>query len=310
VVGCALTYQDVNVTTALKDGQPVRLCNGAWSSFAEFDKVAFIDGSILAKADMEETQAMGLLQVLRAVDSSLTAGEALQHLKCTLPTNDKVVQLPNLQKLDLGIGCSNSTNSQQQTVVNVVSIRCKEPKTAAPSSIAEGSRLLPSMGSELVPALLSFADLETLEMDIGGGLLPQQLLTLHKLQLLSVGHYCLQGDLPVDILASLPDLLWLEIFPKEHAVGGVASGGGLCGLHGSLLHMNPPRRGWSLSSLLLPNNQITGQLPADLLSFAAIIDLSGNKISGSIPGLSASSTVAAYNINLSGNRLEVSSEFI
>ncbi|WIA23159.1 hypothetical protein OEZ85_001490 [Tetradesmus obliquus] len=101
VVGCSLTYQDVNVTSALKAGQQVRVCNQGWSSFAEFDRVAFINGSILAQAPMQEAQAMGLLQVLRAVDSTITASWALQYFVCSMSTGIPIpIHTPNKKSLE------------------------------------------------------------------------------------------------------------------------------------------------------------------------------------------------------------------
>lgn len=66
-------------------------------------------------------------------------------------------------------------------MVNVDSLSCLEPATQAPLPVAEGIRLLPSMGNELVPALLSLVELKFLAMDIGEGSVSQQLSALHKL---------------------------------------------------------------------------------------------------------------------------------
>jgi hypothetical protein len=59
VVGCALLYPDVNVTSALTPGKVVRVCNDNWSSFVAFDREAVIRGSVLADSEIEESQAMG-----------------------------------------------------------------------------------------------------------------------------------------------------------------------------------------------------------------------------------------------------------
>jgi hypothetical protein len=47
VVGCALIDRDVNVTSALRVGGKVKVCNNEWTSFAAFNKVAVLSGSPL-----------------------------------------------------------------------------------------------------------------------------------------------------------------------------------------------------------------------------------------------------------------------
>jgi hypothetical protein len=188
----------VNVTTALNVGRQVRVCNDGWSSFAEFDKVAFIHGSVLAKADMEESQAMGLLQVLRAADSSTTADWALQYLKRTLPRPGITIQMHNNQTLrctSWHVGCSS-----QQTVVSVDTLVCREPDSAAPLTIADGIRLLPSMDKELVAALLSLTELTSFDIDIGGGKLFPELANFQNITDVLIIHYCLQGPLPTNLI--------------------------------------------------------------------------------------------------------------
>ncbi|WIA23947.1 hypothetical protein OEZ85_013586 [Tetradesmus obliquus] len=58
VVGCALLYSDLNVTSNLHPGKQVRVCNDAWQSFANFDKVAVVRGSILEASKVRESDAV------------------------------------------------------------------------------------------------------------------------------------------------------------------------------------------------------------------------------------------------------------
>lgn len=73
--------------------------------------------------------------------------------------------------------------------------------------------------------------------------------------------------------------------PVATAEGAVDPAGGLCGLTGSLPNLRLPGKGYN--ELYLGNNQLTGQLPADLLAWANRIKLHNNKFSGSVPGISA-----------------------
>jgi hypothetical protein len=59
------------------------------------------------------------------------------------------------------------------------------------------------------------------------------------------------------------------------------------------------------TSIELSNNRLTGQLPAGLLTMANTLLLQNNMFSGSLPAGTAD-TPKAVELNLSGNRLEVS----
>jgi hypothetical protein len=306
VVGCALTYQDFNVTSVLKVGGRIRVCNGAWSSFAKFDKVAYVNGRILAKADVEEPQAMGLLQILRTVDNSINASWALSYLKSDTLNVDNIIQLPNRNKLKWGVSYSTSTSSNIHNEINVDGLTFQEPDSVEAVTVIDGIRLLPLMNNELLAELLSLPELAWLGLDIGSGSLFPQLAALKNLKWLIVRHYCLRGPLPMNLVANLPDMMWLQVVPKDQVVGASDHAGGLCGLNGTVTHLTRPEMYWPLSRLDLYNNQITGQLPPHLLSLATFVDFSNNKISGSIPGVRASMRLVAKRVKLSGNKLEVS----
>lgn len=302
-----MTYHDVNVTSAIKVGEQVRVCNKGWSSFVELDKVAVINGSVLAKAEMEESQAMGLLQVLRTADSSITASWALQYcLKCNFPISGTTIQTPNNRRLQWSVACSTSYNDLGKALVNVNSLTLREAASGVALTVTEGIQQLPMMNEALVSALLGFTEVTFLYLDVGGGMISPQLAALKKLTTLLIWHYCLRGALPANVMASLCSLRWLQVVPMARAVGASDPAGGLCGLSGTLVHHTRPETLPPLNRLDLFNNQITGQLPPQLLSMAVSIDLSNNKISGSIPGLTASSKVVAEKVRLQGNMLEVS----
>lgn len=164
------------------------------------------------------------------------------------------------------------------------------------------------MNLQLTAALLSLPELRLMTLDIGKGTLAPQLAALEHLEKIGIKHYCLRGTLPDNLLSSLYNLFWLEVVPKERAVGASDPAGGLCGLSGSLHNHTRPGNFPPLFYLFLQNNQITGQLPTQLLSLATHIDLSNNKISGSIPGVNMSSKLVAEDLNLYSNQLEVSRE--
>jgi hypothetical protein len=120
VVSRALFYKDVNVSSALPSGKQVRVCNPAWSSFAAFDKVAFIQGSVLASSEIEETQAHGLLQVLKAVDAAITPSLALRdYLHCQklklMVRPDVVVTTPSGKTILWGLNCSTSADMPRKS---------------------------------------------------------------------------------------------------------------------------------------------------------------------------------------------------
>lgn len=302
VVGCSLTYQDVNVTATLKAGQQVRVCNKGWSSFADFNRVSFINGSILSRAPMREAQAMGLLQVLRAVDSSITATWALPYLKCGTTSTGNIVQTPNNKQLQWLLSCNSSFSSSKQAPVAVESFGLIEAESGASKTTTEGIELLPSMNDMFVSALLSLKELKYLALTVGDGMILPQVAALTKLCQLYLQHYCLQGALPTSLMAS-PELE-LHVVPRRRGIGASHPTGGLCGLSGTINHHLRPEAYSPMRIIDLSNNQITGQLPSQLLSIATDIDLSNHEISGSIPGLNASSRPFAERIHLQGNKLE------
>jgi hypothetical protein len=276
VVGCALTYQDINVTSALKVGRQVRVCNGDWSSFAEFEKVAFINGSILAKADMEEPQAMGLLQALRSVDSTITADWALPYSKCSTSFTGIPIRTTNNKKMQWRSNC-NSTSSSGRRVVNVDGFSLQEVKTAFALTVTEGLWLLPSMNTELLAALFSLRHLVFLQLDVGSGALSPQLAVLTNPHYIGIRYYCLRGPFPTNLVSSLYDLHTIQVGPKEHVVRASDPASGLCGLNGTATHLIHSDTYPSLSYLNLCNNQITIQLPPHLLSLANFVNMTNNK---------------------------------
>jgi hypothetical protein len=47
MVGCKITYKDVNATMRMPVGRALRVCNTDWLSLAAFDRVAVINSSYL-----------------------------------------------------------------------------------------------------------------------------------------------------------------------------------------------------------------------------------------------------------------------
>jgi hypothetical protein len=87
-VTSALMYRDVNVTSALSIGSKLRVCNDEWASFAAFNKVAVLSGSRLVASNLRESEAMGVLQLLRRLseeDHPFDPASALNKslLNCT-----------------------------------------------------------------------------------------------------------------------------------------------------------------------------------------------------------------------------------
>jgi hypothetical protein len=140
VVGCALTYPDVNVTSALTTGKLVRVCNDNWPSFVAFDKVADIRGSVLADSEIEESQAMGLLQALRSSDASITAEWAVKYLACGV---NRVIVLPKGKQIPWMIKCR-KPSAPWRRKANVTYLGynpCTGPLGYLPDSVSEGNRL-------------------------------------------------------------------------------------------------------------------------------------------------------------------------
>jgi hypothetical protein len=314
VVGCSLVYNDFNVTTSLTPGKQMRLCNDQWKSFAAFDKVAVVKGSKLAsspKVELEESQAMGLLQVLMKVDNSITVEQAIDM---GLPRCSKQYEITSTQKrFGWYVGCRSIAN--MPLVVDSVYLlfgagnyRWISPQwygPGLPASINEGIASLPSLDDELMAALRSLPELRTVALQVGGGSLLPQFGCLHKLEKLAIDSYCLRGHIPKNLVANMPRLALLYVTPFEMAVGATDPAGGLCGLSGTLPQLKLQGLPYPGVEINLSNNQLTGQLPAGLLAFAEKIYLGNNRFSGLIPDVALDVEARTNRIDLSNNQLKV-----
>jgi hypothetical protein len=302
VVGCALVYTDVNVTTALNSGNVVRVCNDNWSSFAVFDKVAVIRGSVLTNSEIKESQAMGLLQMIRSTDAAINATWALKYLACSIDSlPDTLLVTPSGKSVYLAIGCSKQRNLLGKADVTSFAFN---------RYIGETTRLSSTLDTSLVTALMSLPSMNTLEITIGTGSLLPQLGTLSQLRTILIRHSCLRGTLPASIFSGLTKLTTFSAVRLANVLDVDGLPGVDCGISGTLpniqLRGKSPR---TFTSFDLSGNQLTGQLPAGLLSLATLVSLPNNRFSGSIPGVQVAggvvADVVAVDINLQGNDLKV-----
>jgi hypothetical protein len=323
IFGCSLLYNDLNVTSSLAPGKQMRLCNDQWRSFQAFDRVAVVKGSKLAstsKVGLEESQAMGLLQLVMMVDNSITVDQAINM---GLPRcSNQYTITSTKKKFGWFVGCRSTGN----TLSIVTSVRLlfgdetsqwffpASHGPGLPSSIEEGIASLPALDDELVAALRSLPDLTTLVLHVGGGSLLPQLGSLYKLKQLSIESYCLRGQVPKNLVANMSRLALLSVTPFKLAVRATDPSGGLCGLSGALPSLNLQGSlvgDWAESlstfnsALDMSNNQLTGQLPAHLLAFAHNIHLGNNRFSGTIPGMAEGLNGRVVEINLCNNELKV-----
>jgi hypothetical protein len=315
-------YQDVNVTTVMPAVKPVRVCNTDWASFAAFDRVAVINGSVLAKiADptgrfhIPEPQVMGMAQLLQRVDATVTlewlvhSYEAVRRVSCAQIDGDRTIfSTPNGTQINLELDCCRDCGGYSVT-------RIKLEVLHVSTRLSDALQMLPAVDLELIAALRSFPYLNNLVLWVGSGTLLPQLGALTSLRTLTLHHHCLRGPIPVRLLTDMPNLLYLTITPVAAAVGAVDPARGLCGVSGTLPDV--AESGLKLESLDLSYNRLTGQLPLSLLlpsgqdagdqSVLHKVSLQHNTFSGSIPGCSKQQATGLpkLQIDLSDNALEV-----
>lgn len=122
-------YTDFNVTANLTPGKHIRVCNDRWVSFAAFDRVAIIRGSVLAPLQIEEPQAVGLLQLLKTVDSSITpewavAQGTIDYVSCVEAFNTgfgmarRFVSTPS-KSFTWEVGCWFNSSTQKTIVITL-----------------------------------------------------------------------------------------------------------------------------------------------------------------------------------------------
>jgi hypothetical protein len=315
VVGCALVYSDYNVTTRLTPGKQVRICNDRWASFATFDRVAIINGSVLASQKIDEQQAMGLLQLLKLVDGSITPEWAIRKklLSNTIWESDigigQAVSTPSKSFRWAVVTRSTTTKKAVVTELYLLFVQgANEYYAGLPDAVNDPMQYLPSLDDDLVSGLRSLTDLQYLWIQVGSGtLLPQLALLSQQMQELHIEYFCLRGPIPINLLVNMTQLYGLRVQPYEAAKGAADPAGGLCGLTGSLPHLRLSKTAPEgfYSMLFLANNQLTGKLPAELLLFARTIDLQGNQFVGDIPSMTVGVKTPLQRIVLSNNKLTV-----
>jgi hypothetical protein len=310
VVGCALLYKDINITSHLQPGKRVRVCNDAWRSFAVFDKVAVMRGSALASSLVRESDAVGLLQVLKQVDSLVTPKWLLDNLQCS--DSKKRLVTPSGTSIIWQTGCCDGAVNCTEAVktIKTLTLEFDAASLGLAGNVAEAIRILPALDEELVAGLRSLPDLRDLHLMVGSGTLLPQLASLSNLETLHIKYYCLRGTIPSTLVAGLPRLAQFGVLNVERAVGATDPAGGLCGLSGTLPNMRllDKTSTGKYSYLDLSFNQLTGQLPAGLLALAQDINLSHNRFSGSIPGITTlgnASVQTPMALALNDNSLQV-----
>jgi hypothetical protein len=309
VVGCGIKYMDVNVTTVMPDGKPVRVCNSDWTSFAAFDRVAVIKGGVVDSSvtSIGEEQTMGLIQLLRRVDVDVSLTwmrNNIVSIQCfeSWPQAKLQLKFPNGASVVVKPSCVINGDDYIDDVVTL-----HLTVLDVPSSIHDALHVVPALDLELVAALRNLPYLKELVLDVGSGTLLPQLAALNSLEVLELHHYCLRGPVPASLLEGMPNLRRLTITPVAAAAGATDPATGLCGVSGALPDVALPRR-TQLSHLDLSYNQLSGQLPSSLLSLARTLALHHNQFRGSIPGFvrSQAKGVTASTIDLSNNVLEAS----
>jgi hypothetical protein len=306
-VGCTLHYRDINVTSTLRPGKTVRLCNKLWKEFVGFDRVAYIKGSALALAagsgnvgvytsNVPETEAYALVQVLRAVDPSVTVDWAISTSAVTGCNLDKSLTTPSGCTVSLLWSCLVRVPAQKQWLQR----NYQQLRMTIWHDYQDRFECFPELNDHLVTALMSLPRLADLELTVRGGSLLPQLGSLKDMVHFNLHHYCLRGSLPAHLLKSWHAASSISITGGPEYMD--AAGSAPCGLSGTL-----PSR-WPGSNpnmtINLSNNQLSGELPEDLLDWGSSIRLHGNHLSGKVPG--PGDVINADHIDLSDNLLEVS----
>jgi hypothetical protein len=303
-----MNYKDINITATLPVGKPIRVCNNDWKSFENFDRVATISGSRMARATSGEGPAYGLLQLLRQVDASVTSDWVLQRLRSVKPFETLIPTketTPGGIQVKLGVKCAEWI---APLPCNITMLHLEV--LDVPDSIPEALRIVPALDAGMVAALRSLVDLQWLQIYVGGGTLLPDLASFPKLETLVVNHYCLRGSLPPRLLAGLPSLRSVTVTPVARAVGASDPAGGMCGISGTLpqsFNFAQASVDGSNTVIDLSNNRLAGQLPAGLLTMANVLFLQNNMFSGSLPAGAAGTAdmPRATVLDLSGNLLEV-----
>jgi hypothetical protein len=303
VVGCTLHYQDVNVTSALRTNKTARLCKGDWASYASFDKVAYVEGSILAPftgpgevngPSITEIEAVALVQVLKAVDANISIHWAKEYvIGCVRPHigATKILLTP------VGTDVKSSWSSSligPPSCVNVVTLSFEVSHT----TVALGPNQ-PTFNEHLAAALISLRELQSLSLSVGTGELLPQLGSLSSMATFDVRHFCLRGHLPSNLLSSWGGIRTFMVTGTDGAVD--LNNNQPCGVRGALQSY---RGNYSyLQVLELSNNLFTGTLPMDLMTMGVFVALHSNRLSGTLPPLGHTTTVLF--LDLSNNLLKV-----
>jgi hypothetical protein len=275
-VGCALHYRDVNVTSTLRPGQTVRLCNTVWTEFVAFDRVAFVQGSALAPYAgpdgvhnamlIAETEAYALVQVLRTVDPTITTEWAIAHAAVIGCYTDTSLET-NGDTLRFSWLCCNGLDTHHSVIQHVDSLRFEV--TDGPEDALQ-RRL--AMDENLVAALMNLPLLRFLKAVGRGSLLPQ-LGSLAAMRGIYIEHFCLQGQLPPQLLTAWSSADRIAIVGQSGYVDSENSEP--CGVIGTL----PARRSCGQEEcnpglqLILNFNRISGNLSTDLLEWGTHISL-------------------------------------
>jgi hypothetical protein len=196
VVGCTLHYKDINVTTHLKPGKVARLCNKAWEDYAVFDKVAYVNGSVLAQhlsttdysgIVIPEAEAHALTQVLQAVDPRFNMTWALNEGALTHWVQNIRAQTSAGFGLALEWHCPAPALVLADVRCNVqyLSVRVTpSPKEPQPH------HHMPALTPQLTAALANLPQLNELILTtVGNGSLLPQLGSLTSLKLIEIKHY-------------------------------------------------------------------------------------------------------------------------
>jgi hypothetical protein len=212
VVGCTLHYKDINVTSSLKVNKNARLCNTAWASYAAFYKVAYINGSILAPytglggvngSSIPETEAMALLQLLKAVDADVTSSWAVLNQAAFGHDHSETLKTP--EGFDVRF-CwrSNYDNTwlNMSEVDRLHVIFVSVSVTNGPTQPMLAFNWHPTLNNHMVTALLNLPELMGLHLTVSEGVLLPQLGSLTKMTELIVNHFCLRGRFPASLLVS------------------------------------------------------------------------------------------------------------
>jgi hypothetical protein len=311
VVGCTLHYQDINVTSTLKVNKTARLCNSAWVSYVAFDKVACINGSVLAPytglsgvrgRSIPETEAMALVELLKAVDPDVNSSWAVSK-KAVFGfdhySSQPLTTARNFIVLFWWSALSDEHPSKFKPLhVTDISLDVTDGPTQPLSRH-------PTLNEHMVAALMNFPKLRTLYITVGGGELLPQLGSLAELLSIHITHFCLRGRFPVSLLVSWKYLETLAV-SRESRFKDPADGAP-CGISGTLPTHLPSS---SCGIIDLCNNQLTGRLPLNLLTWGerqgTMIRLNNNQLTGPLPACHPDDTITTWELSIANNNLEVS----